>query len=71
MLFMIIAAVALIAFVLSLVYLVEFARVSRYDALFSPADRAAVRRARWVTGMYVRTYAPSAHEPEQRELLHR
>ncbi|SEG12614.1 hypothetical protein SAMN04489712_103309 [Thermomonospora echinospora] len=52
--FLIIAAVALIALVSSLVYLVEFARASRRDSLFAPADRGGVRRARRVTGMYVR-----------------
>ena len=47
-------AVALIGLLASLVYLVEFARVSRSDALFMPASSRSARRARRVTGMYAR-----------------
>jgi hypothetical protein len=52
--FLIIAAVALIALVLSLVYLADFARASRRDQLFTMAEPGGVRRARWISGMYVR-----------------
>ncbi|REE95356.1 hypothetical protein [Thermomonospora umbrina] len=52
--FLIIAAVALVGFLSSLVYLVEFARASRHDSLFTPTDAGGFRRARRVTGMYVR-----------------
>lgn len=52
--FILIAAAALVVFVLSLVYLVDFARVSRRDALFHPAASAGQRRARRVAGMYTR-----------------
>ncbi|MEV5572809.1 hypothetical protein AB0L06_22410 [Spirillospora sp. NPDC052269] len=53
---MIIVLVALVALfpLLMALYLVEFARESRRDALFGPADSRSARRARRVTGMYVR-----------------
>ncbi|MEU4823120.1 hypothetical protein AB0H37_14715 [Actinomadura sp. NPDC023710] len=38
----------------SLVYLWDFSRASRRDALFLPATDRRSRRARKVTGMYVR-----------------
>jgi hypothetical protein len=56
--FMLIAAVALIAFVSSLIYLMDFARASRRDQFFHPADRGGVKRARLVSGMYVRGGEP-------------
>ncbi|TDC44943.1 hypothetical protein E1281_32045 [Actinomadura sp. KC345] len=37
-----------------LVYLWDFSRASRRDALFLPASDRRARRARRVTGMYVR-----------------
>ncbi|MCP9949276.1 MULTISPECIES: hypothetical protein [Actinomadura] len=40
-----------------LVYLWDFSRASRRDALFLPASDRRARRARRVTGMYVRDYA--------------
>ncbi|MEU8340826.1 hypothetical protein SAMN05443665_100716 [Actinomadura meyerae] len=40
-----------------LVYLWDFSRASRRDALFLPAPDGRARRARRVTGMYVRDYA--------------
>ncbi|MFC5750037.1 hypothetical protein [Actinomadura rugatobispora] len=52
--FIIMTAVALIGLLASLVYLVEFARASRGDALFLPASTGRARRARRITGMYVR-----------------
>lgn len=52
--FILVAAVALIAFASSLVYLAVFARHSRRDSLFHPAAGAGARRARRVTGMYTR-----------------
>ncbi|MBA9004514.1 MULTISPECIES: hypothetical protein [Thermomonospora] len=52
--FLIIAAVALIALMSSLAYLIDFAWASRHDSLRAPADRRGVRRARRVSGMYVR-----------------
>ena len=52
--FMLVAAVALIAFVSSVVYLLEFARASRRDRLFLPAAGGGARRARRVSGMYFR-----------------
>ena len=39
-----------------LVYLWDFSRASRRDALFLPASDRRARRARRVTGMYVRDY---------------
>ncbi|MER7543305.1 hypothetical protein [Actinomadura sp.] len=39
-----------------LVYLWDFSRASRRDALFLPAQDGRARRARRVTGMYVRDY---------------
>ncbi|MEU8305058.1 hypothetical protein AB0C84_16020 [Actinomadura sp. NPDC048955] len=39
----------------SLVYLWDFSRASRRDALFLPATDRRARRARKVTGMYVRS----------------
>ncbi|POM22843.1 hypothetical protein BTM25_50480 [Actinomadura rubteroloni] len=35
-------------------WLVDFARASRNDSLFQPASSAHARRARRLTGMYVR-----------------
>lgn len=52
--FMLVAAVALIAFVSSIGYLALFARHSRRDSLFRPATGRGARRARRVTGMYTR-----------------
>jgi hypothetical protein len=52
--FIAVTAVALIGLLASLVYLVEFARASRGDALFLPASTGRARRARRVTGMYAR-----------------
>ncbi|NDU77634.1 hypothetical protein GWI34_34225 [Actinomadura sp. DSM 109109] len=46
----------------SLVYLWDFSRASRRDALFLPATDRRSRRARKVTGMYVRTYARGEDE---------
>ncbi|QKW37762.1 hypothetical protein HUT06_30270 [Actinomadura sp. NAK00032] len=40
-----------------LVYLWDFSRASRRDALFLPASDGRARRARRVAGMYVRDYA--------------
>ena len=40
-----------------LAYLWDFSRASRRDALFLPASGGGARRARRVTGMYVRDYA--------------
>ncbi|MFC4052173.1 hypothetical protein ACFOY4_21015 [Actinomadura syzygii] len=40
-----------------LVYLWDFSRASRRDALFLPASDRRARRARRVTGMYVRDTA--------------
>ncbi|SFN45911.1 hypothetical protein SAMN04489713_10274 [Actinomadura madurae] len=40
-----------------LVYLWDFSRASRRDALFLPASDRRARRARRVTGMYIRDYA--------------
>ncbi|TDD63367.1 hypothetical protein E1293_43180 [Actinomadura darangshiensis] len=39
-----------------LVYLWDFSRASRRDALFLPASDRRARRARRVAGMYVRDY---------------
>jgi hypothetical protein len=39
-----------------LAYLWDFSRASRRDALFLPASDRRARRARRVTGMYVRDY---------------
>ncbi|MFD0688981.1 hypothetical protein [Actinomadura fibrosa] len=44
----------LIGLLASLVYLWDFARASRRDALFLPASDRRARRARRVTGMYTR-----------------
>lgn len=52
--FMLFAAIALIAFVSSVVYLLEFALASRRDSLRGPATGAGARRARRITGMYKR-----------------
>ncbi len=52
--FIAVTAVALIGLLASLVYLAEFARASRGDALFHPASTGRARRARRVTGMYTR-----------------
>ncbi|MEV4256946.1 hypothetical protein AB0J52_27600 [Spirillospora sp. NPDC049652] len=51
----VLVAVAALSLMLGvLLYLVEFARVSRNDVFFVPADSRSTRRARRVTGMYVR-----------------
>ncbi|MEO3827118.1 hypothetical protein [Actinomadura sp. B10D3] len=39
-----------------LVYLWDFSRASRRDALFLPASDRSAQRARRVSGMYVRDY---------------
>ncbi|GAA0587028.1 MULTISPECIES: hypothetical protein [Actinomadura] len=49
-------ALVLAGGVAGLVYLWDFSRASRYDALFLPASDRRARRARRVTGMYVRDY---------------
>ncbi|WP_034489589.1 hypothetical protein [Actinomadura oligospora] len=54
MIIVLVALVALFPLLMALLYLVEFARESRRDALFGPADSRSARRARRVTGMYVR-----------------
>ncbi|MES9540479.1 MULTISPECIES: hypothetical protein [unclassified Actinomadura] len=46
----------------SLVYLWDFSRASRRDALFLPASDRRSRRARRVTGMYVRDYGRGDEE---------
>ncbi|TNY34765.1 hypothetical protein [Thermomonospora catenispora] len=53
--FLIIAAVALIALISSVVYLIDFALATRHDSLRAPASSGGVRRARRVSGMYVRS----------------
>ncbi|WP_329521631.1 hypothetical protein [Spirillospora sp. NBC_01491] len=40
--------------VAGLVYLADFARSSRTDSLFLPASSRSARRARRLTGMYIR-----------------
>ena len=47
-------ALALAGGLAGLVYLWDFSRASRRDALFLPASNRGARRARRVTGMYVR-----------------
>lgn len=55
MIIVLVAVVALFVMLTVLLYLlVEFARVSRRDALFGPADSRSVRRTRRLAGMYVR-----------------
>ncbi|MQY08208.1 hypothetical protein [Actinomadura macrotermitis] len=55
MVIIVIAAIAAIALVtLATILLADFARASRNDALFHPADSSGIRRARRVTGMYTR-----------------
>jgi hypothetical protein len=54
MMFIAVTGVGLIALLASLVYLIEFAKASRGDALFTPASTGHVRRARRITGMYAR-----------------
>ncbi|MFI0407791.1 hypothetical protein [Actinomadura sp. 3N508] len=44
------------------VYLWDFSRASRRDALFLPASDRRARRARRVSGMYVRDY--TRHDSE-------
>lgn len=46
----------------SLVYLWDFSRASRRDALFLPATDRRARRARKVTGMYVRSHTRGEDE---------
>lgn len=60
--FLLFAALSLIAMVGAVGYLVEFARASRRDPLFGPAYGGGARRARRVTGMYTRG--------DERELIH-
>lgn len=50
-------ALVLAAGLAGLVYLWDFSRASRRDALFLPASDRSARRARRVAGMYVRDYA--------------
>ncbi|WP_067805787.1 hypothetical protein [Actinomadura formosensis] len=50
------AALVLAGLLGGLVYLWDFSRASRRDALFLPAPDRRARRARRVTGMYVRDY---------------
>ncbi|MFA1545680.1 hypothetical protein [Actinomadura chokoriensis] len=50
-------ALALAGLLGGLAYLWDFSRASRRDALFLPASDGRARRARRVTGMYVRDYA--------------
>lgn len=50
--FILIALVAIGLMATALIYLVEFARVSRKDLLFHPAETANVRMARRITGMH-------------------
>ncbi|TDD79973.1 hypothetical protein [Actinomadura rubrisoli] len=45
---------ALVGLLASTIYLWDFARASRRDALFLPASDRRARRARRVTGMYTR-----------------
>ncbi|MFF5261003.1 hypothetical protein ACFY4C_18850 [Actinomadura viridis] len=52
--FIVMIVIGLIGLLASLVYLAEFARASRGDALFLPASTGSTRRARRVTGMYIR-----------------
>ncbi|HEY8482828.1 MAG TPA: hypothetical protein VIL71_23685 [Spirillospora sp.] len=47
-------ALALAGALAGLVYLWDFSRASRYDSLFLPAPDRRARRARRVTGVYVR-----------------
>lgn len=49
-------ALAVVGLLAGLVYLWDFSRASRRDALFLPAPDRGARRARRVTGMYVRDY---------------
>ncbi|GAA3925669.1 hypothetical protein GCM10023085_03660 [Actinomadura viridis] len=52
--FIVMIVIGLIGLLASLVYLAEFARASRGDALFLPASTGSARRARRVSGMYIR-----------------
>ncbi|TMQ90952.1 hypothetical protein ETD83_33180 [Actinomadura soli] len=59
--------IAFVALVLAgglagVVYLWDFSRASRRDALFLPASDRRARRARRVAGMYVRDYARHDNE---------
>lgn len=54
MMFIAATGIAVIGLLVSLVYLAEFSRASRGDALFMPASTRSLRRARRVTGMYAR-----------------
>ncbi|GAA4237544.1 hypothetical protein GCM10022254_49870 [Actinomadura meridiana] len=47
-------ALVLVGVLTGFVYLWDFSRASRCDALFLPASDRRARRARRVTGMYVR-----------------
>ncbi|MFB4308763.1 hypothetical protein [Actinomadura sp. GTD37] len=49
-------ALALAGLLGGFAYLWDFSRASRRDALFLPASDRRARRARRVTGMYVRDY---------------
>ncbi|WP_018656836.1 hypothetical protein [Actinomadura flavalba] len=55
----VLAVAALVPVLLILTWLVDFARASRNDALFTPASSAQNRRARRLTGMYVRGSGPA------------
>ncbi len=46
-------AIALLGFIASLLYLADFIRASRNDALFASASTAAGRRARRAAGLSV------------------
>ncbi|TDD36959.1 hypothetical protein E1287_09510 [Actinomadura sp. KC06] len=59
--------IAFVALVLAgglagVVYLWDFSRASRRDALFLPASDRRSRRARRVSGMYVRDYTRRDNE---------
>lgn len=54
MFIIVVMAFALVGLLMSLVWLWDFARASRRDALFLPASDRRARRARRVTGMYTR-----------------
>ncbi|MFI0350506.1 hypothetical protein [Actinomadura sp. 9N407] len=65
MMFIAVTGMGLIGLLVSLVYLVEFARASRGDALFRPASTGRARRARRITGMYARgTEEMGPHETD-------
>lgn len=51
-----VVTLVLAAGLVGVAYLWDFSRASRRDALFLPASDRGARRARRVTGMYVRDY---------------